>query len=140
MKIHKVGLIAVLAVATLLAYSPALRAQEKKEDGKKEGPPAGKRADMMKERLNKMAEDLKLTDEQKPKVESLLKAQAEKLRGLRDATPEERQEKMKASRAEMSKKMKEILTAEQFEKWQKQRAEMRAGGPGGKKKSSEEKQ
>lgn len=129
MKIHKISLIAVLAAATVLAYSPALRAQEKKDAPKREGRGGG---DFVKQRMERLTEELKLTDEQKPKVEALLKAQAEKMRGLRDATPEERQEKMKANREEMSKKMKEILTAEQFEKYQKMPPPGR--GPGGEKK------
>jgi Spy/CpxP family protein refolding chaperone len=83
--------------------------------------------------MDRLNEELKLTDAQKPKVEALLTAQAEKMRGLRDATPEERQEKMKASREEMSKKMKEILTAEQFAKYEKMPPPGRPGG--GKKKS-----
>lgn len=134
MRIHKVGLMAILAAATLLAFSPALCAQEKKEGKKREGPGVGQREDMMKERLAKMSEELKLNDEQKKKVEALMKTQAEKRRELRSATPEERREKAKALGEEMDKKMKEILTAEQYEKWQKQRAELRPGGPGGKKK------
>ena len=50
---------------------------------------------------------------------------------MRDATPEERQEKGKALREEMTKKMKEILNAEQFEKWQKMPQQRGPGGPGG---------
>jgi Spy/CpxP family protein refolding chaperone len=115
----------------VLAYSPALRAQEKekKDAPKREGRGGG---DFVKQRLDRLSEELKLTDEQKPKVEALLKAQAEKMRGLRDATPEERQEKMKASRDEMGKKMKEILTAEQFAKYEKLPPPGR--GPGGERK------
>src|SRR5688572_10089661 len=95
MKIHKLSLIAVLAAAAVLVGSPALRAQEKEKDTKQERTPGapGQRGDM-KERLNRMAEELKLTDAQKPKVEAALKDQAEKMRGLRDAAPEDRREKM----------------------------------------------
>jgi Spy/CpxP family protein refolding chaperone len=130
MKIHKISLIAVLAAAIVLAYSPALRAQENKDAPKREGRPGG--GDFVKQRMDRLTEELKLTDEQKPKVEALLKAQVEKMRGLRDATPEERREKMTANREEMAKKMKEILTAEQFEKYQKLPAPGR--GPRGEKK------
>src|SRR5262245_12913885 len=59
MKIHKLGLIAVLAVATL-APGPVLRAQE--SDAKRERPAGtGQRGDAVKERLARMAEELKLT-------------------------------------------------------------------------------
>jgi len=137
MKMHKLGLIAALAAA-VFAGSPALNAQENK-DAKRDRPPgAGQREEMAKERLNRMAEELKLTEAQKTKVEAALKGQAEKMRGLRDATPEERREKAQAARTDMDKKMKEILTSEQYEKWQKTRAQGR-GGPGGEKKKSEKK-
>ena len=127
MKLTKISLIAMLAVATVLTYSPAF-AQDAK-DGKKKG------GDFVKQRLDTLTEELKLTDAQKPKVEAALTAQAEKMRGLRDATPEERQEKMKAGREEMSKKMKEILTAEQFAKYEKLPPPGRGTGGGKKKKS-----
>lgn len=136
MKIHKISLIAVLVAATVLAYSPALRAQEKekKDAPKREGRPGGP---MSKERLDKMAEDLKLTADQKTKVEAAMKEQGEKMRALREDTSlsdEQRREKFRSMRDEMDKKMKDILTAEQFEKWQKLREQSRPGGPGGEKK------
>ena len=140
MKIHKISLIAALAAATVLAYSPALRAQEKKDAPKREGRTGGPGGgDFVKQRLDRLTEELKLTDEQKPKVEALLKDQAEKMRGLRDATPEERREKMQASREEMGKKMKEILTAEQYEKYQKMPAPGRGQGGGKKKRDADAK-
>jgi|PlaIllAssembly_1097288.scaffolds.fasta_scaffold790519_1 Spy/CpxP family protein refolding chaperone len=138
MKIHKLGLMAALAAAAL-AFSPALNAQEKKE-GKRQGPPtAAQREDMLKQRMTRMSEELKLTDAQKPKVEAVLKDQAEKMRGLRDATPEVRREKAQALRTDMDKKMKEVLTADQYTSWQKMRAQGREGrgGPGGEKKRGE---
>jgi len=140
MKMHKLGLMAALAVAAL-AFSLALNAQEKK-DTKREGPPsAARREDMLKQRMARMTEELKLTDAQKPKVEAALKQQAEKMRGLRDATPEVRREKGQAIRTDMEKKMKEILTADQYASWEKMRAQGREGrgGPGGEKKSGKKK-
>jgi len=143
MKIHKFSLMAALAAA-VLAFNPALSAQEK--DAKRERPPgaSGQRGDMIKERFNRMAEELKLTDAQKPKVEAALKEQVEKMRGLRDTAPEERREKVQTLRADMDKKLKEILTAEQYEKWQKTREqrgprEDRPGSPRGEKKRGEKK-
>ncbi|MCC6820069.1 MAG: hypothetical protein V9H26_24015 [Verrucomicrobiota bacterium] len=126
MKMQKVSLIAALTAGALIAFSPLVRAEDKPTppEGR---PPAGQRAEMAKERLAKIATELKLTDEQKTKVAAALKEQAEKMRGLKDATPEERKEKVKAGREEMQKKMKEILTPEQYTKWEKLRKE---GGPG----------
>ena len=132
MKASKTSLIAALIAGVMLAYSPALRADDAKEGAgakKHEGRP-GPGGAGMKEHFDKMAEDLKLTDEQKTKVQAAMKEQGEKMRGLRDLSPDERREKMKASHEEMTKKMKGILTAEQFEKWEKMRPQGRPGGPG----------
>jgi protein CpxP len=130
MKSHKVSLMAALAAGALIALAPALQAQDKpaRPEG---GPRAGQRGDMAKERLNKMAEELNLTADQKTKVEAVLKEQAETMRGLRDAAPEERREKMQAARKEIDGKIKAILTAEQYAKWEKMRAQRGPGGPGG---------
>ena len=126
MKMQKVSWMAALAAGALIALSPLVRAEDKPTppEGR---PPQGQRGEMAKERAAKMAEELKLTDEQKTKVTALLKEQAETMRGIKDATPEERREKMKAGREEMQKKMKTILTPEQYTKWEKLRKE---GGPG----------
>ena len=127
MKMQKVCLVAALAAGALIVLNPLVRAQDKPD--RPEGrPPAGQRGEVAKERIAKMAEELKLTDEQKPKVAAAMKEQAEKMRGLKDATPDERKEKMKAGRAELEKKMKTILTPEQYTKWEKLRKE---GGPDG---------
>ena len=130
MKASKISLMAALIAGVLLAYSPALRAEDAKEgkDAKKHEGRPGRDGAGMKERLDKMAEDLKLTADQKTKVEAAMKEQGEKMRGLRDLSQDERREKFKASREEMTKKMKGILTTEQFEKWEKNRPQ---GGPGG---------
>ena len=132
MKIHELSLVAALAVAALV-HSPALQAQEK--EAKRERPPGapGQRGEAIKERFARMAEELKLTEAQKPKVEAALKEQVEKMRELRDIAPEERRAKVQALRADMDKQMKGILTTEQYEKWQKTREQRgpREGRPDG---------
>jgi Spy/CpxP family protein refolding chaperone len=130
MKMHKVSLMAALAAGALIALTPALRAQDK-PDRPEGGPRAGQRGEMAKERLAKLAEELNLSAEQKTKVEAVLREQAETLRGLRDATPEERREKMQAARKELDTKIKAILSAEQYAKWEKIREQRGPGGPGG---------
>jgi len=133
MKASKISLIAVLAAGVMLAYSPALRAQDTNKEGQVVKKHAGRPgAAGMKEHLDKMAEDLKLTADQKTKVEAAMKEQGEKMRGMRDLPPDQRREKGKAIHAEMTKKMKEILTSEQFAQWEKHRAQ---GRPGGRKSS-----
>lgn len=133
MKVIRCSLLTALTVAAILASTPELRAQETKETPKeapkREGRPGG--ADFAKVRAEQLAKELSLKDDQKTKVEELFKAQGEKMRELRSATPEERREKGKTMREEMDKKMKEILTAEQYAKWEKNRAQGRGpGGPG----------
>jgi Spy/CpxP family protein refolding chaperone len=136
MKMHKVSLLLAVAGA-LIAFTPALQAQESKPDRPPGGQRAGQRGEQVKERLDRISEELKLTADQKTKVEAALKEQAETARGLREATPEERREKMQAARKAFNGKMKEILTADQYAKWEKAReqrgpaGEGRRGGPGG---------
>ena len=130
MKMHKVSLLAALAAGALIAFTPTLRAEDKparperpeRPGGGPGGP--GQRGDMLK----KMAEELGLSDEQKTKLQEVFKSQRE---AMKDLSPEERREKMKESREAMSAKVKEILTAEQYAKWEKIRDERRPGGPGG---------
>jgi protein CpxP len=133
MKMQKLSLMAALAAGALIALTPTLRAQDSKPTRPEAGPRTGQgqRGEAAKERLAKISEELNLTAEQKTKFEAAMKAQAETVRGLRDATPEERREKMQAARKEMDGKIKEILTAEQYAKWEKIRQQRGPGGPGG---------
>jgi periplasmic protein CpxP/Spy len=131
MKMHKVSLMAALVAGALVALAPTLRAQDKKPARPEGGPPAGQRGEMAKERLAKLSEELSLTADQKTKVEAAMKEQAETMRGLRDATQEERREKMQAARKGFDAKMKGILTADQYTKWEKLRPQRGQGGPGG---------
>ena len=138
MKVTRISLLAALiAGAMFAAVVPASHAQEtkdRKDAPKREGRGGG--AEAMKERLDKLALDLKLTEEQKKKVGEAFKAQNEKMRELRaqGGTPEDNREKFRALREEMNKKIKEILTAEQYAKWEKDRPQGRGkdgtGGPG----------
>lgn len=120
MKALKLGLVTALALGGLLAFASLAAAQDTKQEGKK-----GQGRAQMGQR---MAEELNLTDEQKPKVQEIMAAQRQKMQELRQDTSlsqEQRQEKMKAIRDDQDKKMKEILKPDQFEKWQKMREQMR---------------
>jgi Spy/CpxP family protein refolding chaperone len=134
MKIHRISLMIALAAGALFAASPALRAQDakEKEAPKREGAPEGKRGEAVRDRFEKMSTDLKLTDEQKKKIQEAFRTQREKMQGL---SPEERRDKMREIRGEMDKKMKEILTKEQYEQWEKIRPQGGAGGPEKKKRA-----
>jgi hypothetical protein len=120
MKINRISLIAALALGGLIACSTMVSAQDAPKKGKR-GPT-----------IEQLTESLKLTDEQKPKVQAVLDEGAKKRAELRDLPQDERREKMQAFMEEQNKKMKDILTSEQYEKWQA----MRPGRPGGKKADS----
>ena len=137
MKVTRISLFAALVAGALFAAVPMSHAQEtkeRKEAPKREGRGGG--AEAMKERLDKMAVDLKLTEEQKKKVGEAMKVQTEKMRELRaqGGTPEDNREKFRGLREDLNKKLKEILTAEQFTKWEAQRPQSRGkdgtGAPG----------
>jgi Spy/CpxP family protein refolding chaperone len=127
----KIKTISLLALAATLAFLPALRAQESttppaKHPARKAGA-GGPRGEQAKERLDKLASELNLSDEQKREVAAAMKDQAEQRRELRDATPDERRAKAKALREEMDAKMKKILNPDQYQKWLKLREDMRPG-------------
>jgi protein CpxP len=130
MKLSKISVIAALAVGSLLACSTLATAQETNTPAPKQGKRGGfspeQQLSMMKERLN-------LTDEQVPKVKAVLEAGGKEMAEIRALPQDERREKMQAFREEQSKKLKEILTPDQFTKWQAMRPMGRKGpgGPGG---------
>ena len=81
-----------------------------------------------------IAEQLNLTDDQKPKVKAILEDQRKKMGVLREdtsLTPEDRKAKMKAIRENTVTQMKAVLTADQFQKWQAMQSQMRNRPPGG---------
>jgi len=120
-----------MALGALLVCGTAVMAQDNKE-GK-----GGKRGRMSaEERLQAMTDNLKLTDEQKPKVKAALEDTQTKMQEARSAPQEERGEKMRTIMADEGKKMKEILTPEQYTKYE----EMRPARGGGKKKDGEKKE
>jgi Spy/CpxP family protein refolding chaperone len=135
MKTTRLGLMAALLTGALLAAPALSRAEDAKQPERpRPGRPAAGVGLGQQERLNKLAEELNLNEEQKKKVAEAQKAHMEKLRGLREdssLSQEERREKFRAAMEEHNKKMKEILTTEQYEKWQKMRPQPGQGrGPG----------
>ena len=122
MKMLKISLLAALATGALFVLTPSLRAEDKPaKPAHPEAAPhgGGQRGDMLKE----MGEKLNLTADQKTKLQEAFKAQRE---AMKDLTPEERKEKMKANRQATDAKIKEILTPEQYTQWEKMRQENRA--------------
>lgn len=126
---------AALVLGALVAISSSALAQNAGAD--KQGK-QGKGGTSVERQLERMTKSLELTDAQKPKVKALLEDISKKREELRSNTNQsERREKMRALMEDEQKKLKEILTADQFKKWEQQREEMRknAKSGGGKKKS-----
>ena len=83
-----------------------------------------------------MTTQLSLTDEQKPKVKAVLEDSGKKRREIfRDSALDQQQkkEKFQGTMEAQNKKMKEILTADQYKKYQEMNEKMKKGG--GKKKA-----
>lgn len=144
MKLQKITLLAALTAGVLFTLNATSNAQDNADKPNRPqrpagteqpgGGPGGRRAGQAGDMLKEMSEKLNLTAEQKAKLQEALKSQREALQGLRDLPPEERRTKMQENRKAMDAKLKEILTAEQYAKWEKIREELRPGGgnrPGG---------
>jgi Spy/CpxP family protein refolding chaperone len=130
----KLSLIAALALGGLLACSTVAMAQDTNATPKK----GGKRGfPTVEQQMERMTTALSLTDEQKPKVEAVIKDSSKKRQDLFSDTSmdrQERREKMQAISEEQTKKMKDILTPDQMEKYTQMQAQMKKGG---KKKSDQ---
>ena len=139
-------LIAALAVGGLLTLSPAVRADDATNTPPSAppagGPPPGDRGPGMRGRgpnIDMIAQRLNLTEDQKPKVKEILEGQRQHMRDLwrqgQDLSREDRMAKMKSIREDTNAKLKAVLTADQFEQWQKMQSRMRGprnrppGGP-----------
>ena len=138
MKTATFSFVAVLALGGLLASCLVASAQEAKEG--KERKKGGMTVQM---RVDQLDKQLKLTEDQKTKIKALYEADEKKMQEIRELSPEQRREKFRPMREETAKKMKEILTAEQYEKWQKNREQFRQrrpeGAPGAAEKKAERK-
>jgi periplasmic protein CpxP/Spy len=120
MKLTKTLAFAALVAGSLLAGT-ALQAQDSTNT-----PPAGKHTGGPgmhgRPNIDQMAKELNLTDDQKTKVEAAMQDQQAKMKALHSDTSlskEDRHAKVKEIHEGFTAKMKEILTPDQFEKWQK---------------------
>ena len=108
--------LAIIAAAGALAFSPSSRAQT--------NTPAGGRTARERgggQQLTQLSEQLKLTDDQKAKVKTVLEEERKKVQDLRADTSLSQQDlraKRQALMQETSKKMKDVLTADQFKKYE----------------------
>lgn len=142
MKSTKTMLIAALAVGALITCSSALRAQDSTNTPPSTPPAGGPPGGGMRGRgpsLEQLSKALDLTDDQKPQVKAVLDDQMQKMNDLRKdpdfagLSREDKMAKMKPIRDESTAKMKDILTPDQFAKWQKMgpMGSHRNGGGGG---------
>jgi protein CpxP len=80
------------------------------------------------QRVDRMSSELNLTSDQKTKVTALMEGEAKQRKELRNDTSlsrEQKREKGQVMMADQEKKLKQILTPDQFQKWQKVRQEFR---------------
>ena len=132
MKLAKISLVAAIAVGLLLAFGNVASAQDAGKDTTKKGK---KGMPTIEQRMERYDKELKLTDEQKPKVKALLgkydKKRQEALGGDTNLSRQEMREKLQPIMEEQNKEMKKILTADQYKKYEELGQRMR--GKGGKK-------
>ena len=134
----KVSLLAALALGGLLACSTLATAQDTNSSSStapKKGE-KGKRGGLFspEARLDRLSTDLALTDAQKPKVKAVFEDSQKAMQGV---PREDMRTKMQSVREEENKKLKEILTPDQWDKYQKILADARKKGGEKKKKNSE---
>ena len=129
----KLSLIAAMAMGGLVACSTLATAQDSTPtpDAKK----GGKRGPQTIEQQMDRLAPLKLTDEQKPKVEAVLKESSKKRQEIVNDPNFDRsqmREKMQPIMEKQNEKMKAILTEDQFKQYQELN---QRGKKGGKKKA-----
>ncbi len=130
MKRQKASVMAVMALSSLTAFGPMARGQDKndakpapKPEPKPEVrplPQPGPRLD----RLQRLREFLKLSDDQFGKFQPIMEAELKETADLRqekDLSQQDRMAKIKAIRESTNEKVKPILTAEQLPKWEQMR-------------------
>jgi Spy/CpxP family protein refolding chaperone len=117
MNINRQTLVALAAIAGALSLQSLARAADTQAPAQ---PASADRPAALRDRMQDTAKELNLTDEQKEKLQTIIREQTGKLRDLRqDASlsPEDKKAKARAIRDEITAEVKKVLTPEQFEKW-----------------------
>jgi protein CpxP len=123
----KLSLVAAMALGGLVVCSTLATAQDSTNAPDKKGGKRGMSVDQVMERYT---EQLSLTDAQKPNVKTVIEDSKKKRRELfRDSSldQEQKREKFRAVMDDQNKKMKEILTPDQFTKYQEMNEKMKKG-------------
>jgi Spy/CpxP family protein refolding chaperone len=132
MKLNKTLMIAALVAGSVFAADIAVRAQDSTNTPPAGGPPGGGQRGRGGPSIEMLTTNLSLTADQIPKVKAALDEQRQKMGELRNETDQQvRRTKMQSLRTDTTAKMKEILTAEQFAKYEKMGPGMRGNRPPG---------
>ena len=132
MKLNKTLMIAALVAGSVFAADIAVRAQDSTNTPPAGGPPGGGQRGRGGPSIEMLTTNLSLTADQIPKVKAVLDEQRQKMGELRNETDQQvLRTKMQALRTDTTAKMKEILTAEQFAKYEKMGPGMRGNRPPG---------
>jgi Spy/CpxP family protein refolding chaperone len=116
-----------LAITTFLSLSGSGFAQTNTNSPSAGAPEGGTRG-TVETRLARLSAQLKLTDEQKPKVKAILEEENRKRRELQNdsaLSQEDRRSRRSALRDDLGRKMKEVLTTEQHQQYEKLQQEPR---------------
>ena len=125
---NKLSLIAAMALGGLVACSTLATAQDAPKDAQKQG---GKGRFTVEQQMERLTTQLSLTDEQKPKVEAVLKESSKKRQEIFSDSSIDRsqmREKMQPIMEEQNKKLKAILTEDQYKKYQDMQQKAKKGG------------
>ena len=121
----------IMAGCAALVLSVAAWAAVAQQDA----PPASGQGDnqarheqMMQRHMDKVAQELNLTDQQKPQVQAIMKSQMEKMRALR----EQQEAQMKQLHESMQGELAKVLTPDQMTKLKSMHDHMGPGHMGGK--------
>jgi Spy/CpxP family protein refolding chaperone len=128
MNINRQTLVALAAIAGALSLQSLARAADTQAPAQ---PASADRPAALRDRMQDTAKELNLTDEQKEKLQTIIREQTGKLRDLRqDASlsPEDKKEKTRAIREEIMAEVKKVLTPEQFEKWKAKQGQLAGVG------------
>ncbi len=126
-----VGITATLAFAGMPGQESQAPANPPAEAGPQNPSPQGQ--DMVEARLQKMSQQLNLTDEQRDKIRPILRNEAEKLIAVRSnssLTQGEARRRGRRIRRTTRRLIFQILTPEQQHQWQESQEERRGAGRG----------
>lgn len=123
MKLSKSLILAALVAGGLFTGNTVLQAQNATNTPPPAGaPPAAPRGMRGAANIDQMAATLKLDDATKAKFKTIMEDQQKKMQDMRADTslsPQDRRTKVQTIREDTAKQMKAVLSAEQFDQWQK---------------------